>query len=137
MRRQAQQDVDEQDAESRAGALKVAELPQHVEKREQDQQALVALTRQKIQRFSMDIYTSVQPIDPFSGGEKNTEVQFVLRGPDLDRLEEAIRKKELPFTAGFFFGETEGDEQEDDLLFVTNARAAIQAGKTVYYDSWW
>ncbi|MFN7648494.1 MAG: efflux RND transporter permease subunit [Acidobacteriota bacterium] len=56
--------------------------------REQDQQALVALTRRKIQRFPPDIYTSVQPIDPFSGGEKNTEVQFVLRGPDLDRLEE-------------------------------------------------
>jgi len=64
-------------------------------------------------------------------------VPVLLTADDLDRLEEAIRKKELPFTAGFFFGETEGDEQEDDLLFVTNARAAIQAGKTVYYDSWW
>lgn len=56
--------------------------------RQLDQQALVALTRQKIQQYPPEIYTSVQPIDPFSGGEKNTEVQFVLRGPDLAKLEE-------------------------------------------------
>ena len=38
---------------------------------------------------------------------------------------------------GAEFPQHEGDEQDDDLLFVTNARAAIAQGKTVYYDSWW
>lgn len=56
--------------------------------RQLDQQALVAVTRQKIQHYPQEIYTSVQPVDPFSGGEKNTEVQFVLRGPDLAKLED-------------------------------------------------
>ncbi|MBY0504069.1 MAG: efflux RND transporter permease subunit [Bryobacteraceae bacterium] len=54
--------------------------------RELDQKSLVAFTRQKLLRYPSDIYTSVQPVDPFSGGEKNTEVQFVLRGPDLETL---------------------------------------------------
>jgi HAE1 family hydrophobic/amphiphilic exporter-1 len=56
--------------------------------RQQDQQALVAVTRAKLQHYPKEIYTSVQPVDPFSGGEKNTEVQFVLRGPDLAKLED-------------------------------------------------
>lgn len=58
------------------------------DQRKLDQKKLVALTREKIQVYPKDIYTSVQPVDPFSGGEKNTEVQFILRGPDLNKLGE-------------------------------------------------
>lgn len=56
---------------------------------------------------------------------------------DLDRLEPVIREKALPQTEGFFFGETDGSEVDDDLAFVAKARAAIADGKQVFYDSWW
>lgn len=56
---------------------------------------------------------------------------------DLDRLESDVRAGNLPHTSGFFFGETDGSESADDLAFIAKARAAIAAGKSVFYDSWW
>lgn len=56
---------------------------------------------------------------------------------DLERLEADILAGNLPPTSGFFFGETDGSETEDDLTFVKNAREAISEGYTVFYDSWW
>lgn len=64
-------------------------------------------------------------------------VPVALSLEDLDRLEAAIRDGSLPPTSGFFFGETDGTEAEDDLAFIAKAREAIAAGCTVYYDSWW
>lgn len=60
-----------------------------------------------------------------------------LTSADLDRLEQAIRARTLPETAGFFFGVSDGSEIEDDLRFIAKAREAIAAGLAVYYDSWW
>lgn len=60
-----------------------------------------------------------------------------LTAGDLDRLEADIKAGNLPFTVGFFFGESQGDETLDDLAFVAKAREAIAAGLTVYYNSWW
>jgi hypothetical protein len=56
---------------------------------------------------------------------------------DLDKLEANIQAKKLPDTEGFFFGESDGSECEDDLMFIAKAREAISQGKTVFYDSWW
>ena len=56
---------------------------------------------------------------------------------DLDALEQAILNGNLPSTCGFFFGESDGTEKDDDLLFIKNARQAIAEGLAVYYDSWW
>jgi hypothetical protein len=56
---------------------------------------------------------------------------------DLDALEVAVLTGELPETTGFFFGETDGSERDDDLVFIAKARAAIADGLAVYYDSWW
>lgn len=64
-------------------------------------------------------------------------VTLKLTTADLDRLEADIRGGTLPPTQGFFFGETDGTEVEDDLAFIAKARAAIAEGKTVFYDSWW
>jgi HAE1 family hydrophobic/amphiphilic exporter-1 len=50
------------------------------QERENDQKSLVAMTREKIKFLPKEIYTSVQPIDPFSGGEKNAEIQFFAAG---------------------------------------------------------
>jgi hypothetical protein len=60
----------------------------------------------------------------------------VLDSEDLDNLEQDIKDGNLPDTTGFFFGESD-DGDEDDLLFITNAREEIKNGKTVYYTSWW
>lgn len=56
---------------------------------------------------------------------------------DLERLEIAVRDDSLPCTDGFFFGITDGTEKEEDLMFIENARGAIQQGYQVFYDSWW
>lgn len=72
------------------------------------------------------------------GGRQNFNCAPVLLDPeDLDRLEADIRAQRLPPTVGFFFGETDGSEVEDDLAFIAKARAAIADGKRVFYDSWW
>ena len=61
----------------------------------------------------------------------------VLDSEDLDVLEEDIKDGNLPNTSGFFFGNSDGEEMDDDLQFVKEAREAIANGKTVYYTSWW
>jgi len=43
----------------------------------------------------------------------------------------------IPDTSGFFFGDSDGTELEDDLQFITDARAEIAKGNAVVYDSWW
>ncbi len=62
---------------------------------------------------------------------------LVLEGCDLDRLEAAILAGTLPPTSGFFFGESDGSELEDDLVFVHKARAAIKNGRTIFYVASW
>lgn len=61
----------------------------------------------------------------------------ILSAEDLDRLEAVIKDGSLPETSGFFFGLTQGNEREDDLVFIAKAREAIEKGLTVFYDSWW
>ena len=76
------------------------------------------------------------------GGDKHSDFNgdcVVLTESDLDDLEHDIEKCDLPNTSGFFFGQSQTDEDEmkDDLEFVRKARTAIAEGKTVYYTSWW
>ena len=60
-----------------------------------------------------------------------------LTASDLIDLEAAVRNRLLPETSGFFFGETDGSEIEDDLVFIAKAHDAIRDGMAVYYDCWW
>ena len=69
-------------------------------------------------------------------GEFNCD-PVVITAADLHELEAAIRGKDLPSTSGFFFGQTTGEELEDDLAFIEKARKSIEQGHTVIYDSWW
>jgi len=65
---------------------------------------------------------------------------LVLTKDDLDTLETAVIGGALPKTGGFFFGEdtsTDNPYYDDDLAFIKEARAQIESGKVVYYDSWW
>lgn len=61
----------------------------------------------------------------------------VLDYDDLAKLERDIKRRALPKTVGFFFGESNGKEQDYDLIFVAKARRALAEGKTVFYLSWW
>jgi len=64
-------------------------------------------------------------------------VNVQLTEDDLDRLESDIKNDVLPFTEGFFFGESQPEDMDDDLEFIRKAREAIEAGEDVYYTSWW
>jgi hypothetical protein len=56
---------------------------------------------------------------------------------DIDALEDAVRNDRLPETVGFFFGTSRPEEKDDDLKFITAARAALKDGYRVFYSSWW
>lgn len=73
------------------------------------------------------------------GGKDETFncVNLQLTADDLDRLEADIRAGNLPATSGFFFGESDGSEKDDDLAFVEKARQALDAGLALCYTSWW
>jgi hypothetical protein len=73
------------------------------------------------------------------GGEEEdfNLAAVILDSDDLDQLEAVIVDQRLPETSGFFFGESDGSERDDDLAFIGKARAAIASGKTVYYVAWW
>ena len=64
-------------------------------------------------------------------------VNLQLDAADLDALDHAVRSRTLPTTTGFFFGQTDGSEYDDDLAFIARARAALARGEAVYYTSWW
>jgi hypothetical protein len=57
---------------------------------------------------------------------------------DLEQLETAVNRGELPATSGFFFGDNADEEyKEQDLQFIKMSREAINHGYQVYYNSWW
>ena len=64
-------------------------------------------------------------------------VTLKLELSDLNRLKADVLANSLPATSGFFFGESSPEDRADDLRFIELARALIQEGKDVYYDSWW
>ena len=75
-------------------------------------------------------------------------IPLELTWTDIEQLEAHVLNKELPETVGFFFGEDSFTEEDptaqnsyyyrnDDLIFIANARKALQEGKAVFYDSWW
>jgi hypothetical protein len=64
-------------------------------------------------------------------------VNLALDAADLDRLERDLRNRALPHTEGFFFGTTRPEEIARDFAFIDRARAALRAGETVFYTSWW
>lgn len=64
------------------------------------------------------------------------EVELTLE--DLEDLERAVNFKEMPETAGFFFGDDSDEHyREQDLEFIRDARNAIDDGYRVFYTSWW
>lgn len=56
---------------------------------------------------------------------------------DIDALEKTILENRLPETSGFFFGETTGEERDDDLGFIRKCREEFAQGRMVAYYAWW
>lgn len=75
------------------------------------------------------------------GGTEEFNCQLVrLELGDIDRLESDAKAKLLAPMAGFFFGAQApfNDDARDEVLeFCTKARAALNEGFALYYDSWW
>jgi hypothetical protein len=73
------------------------------------------------------------------GGEKESFncVPVLLTLEDIERLEETTKQDNMPHTTGFFFGESYPEDDLATLEFCKKARKAIQAGKFVFYSSWW
>lgn len=70
--------------------------------------------------------------DSFNG------VELELVWEDIDELEKTVKKRELPTTSGFFFGNPSDDYYyEQDLEFIKNARAELFLGLKVFYNSSW
>ena len=72
------------------------------------------------------------------GSDDDFNVNTVeLTSADIDALERAILDDTLPQTTGFFFGETTGEERDDDLEFIRKAREELGRGRTIAYYVWW
>ena len=72
------------------------------------------------------------------GGERRFNcITLRLTAEDIDDLEKAVMEDNLPYTEGFFFGESRPEHKDDDIEFIRDAREAFQEGSQVYYDSWW
>jgi len=65
-------------------------------------------------------------------------VELELTWQDIDELENAVKKRKLPSTQGFFFG-NDADQYyyDQDLEFIKNARAELFLGLKVFYNSSW
>jgi hypothetical protein len=75
---------------------------------------------------------ALRETDNFNG------IEFELTYEDLDDLEVAVKKRQLPATSGFFFG-SDADKHyyNDDLKFIQAARAEMFLGLKVFYNSSW
>jgi hypothetical protein len=65
-------------------------------------------------------------------------IELELTAEDLDALERAVKKRQLPKTSGFFFGnDSDQHYYQHDLEFIKNARAELFMGLKVFYNSSW
>ena len=73
------------------------------------------------------------------GTEMFNCVPLQLTAENLKQLRKDIKANKLTPTEGFFFGVQYYDEDEkaEDLHFVESALELIDAGKDIYYNSWW
>lgn len=64
-------------------------------------------------------------------------VKVWLDPEDIDALEKAVCGAGLPHGEGFFWGKSTLEDKLLDLDFIRKARAAMKAGKEVYYYCWY
>ena len=72
------------------------------------------------------------------GGDQIFNWQYVrITIDDILELESTIKNKSLPYTKGFFFGESCEECIKDDLIFIDKAKEILKNGKSVFYCSSW
>lgn len=59
-------------------------------------------------------------MEEFAGGVDDCR-EILLEADDLWRIHAAIEADQLPYTSGFFFGESTGKEKPNDLVIFTQA----------------
>jgi hypothetical protein len=65
-------------------------------------------------------------------------IELELTWEDLEELEQAIKKHQLPQTLGFFFGNNSDQHYYGhDLDFINRAKAELFSGLKVFYNSSW
>jgi len=70
-------------------------------------------------------------------------VRYYVSREDLLQLEKDVRDEKLPATQGFFFGddsysyEEYQEQKKEDLEIIDKAKKELEAGRYVYYSSWW
>lgn len=118
-----------------AGDRQTDVMPRTDEEREQAQLTDIAYWR----KFN-HLHGWMEKLYREKGGEDEFNCRTVrLESEDLERLEQALEKDELEYTQGFFFGGAEiyPEDIETTRAFIQNARAALNQGLAVFYDSWW
>ena len=80
-------------------------------------------------------------VETFADGEDNCQ-QIDLSADAIRQIIAAIEAEELTETTGFFFGESDGSEKEEDLLIFREALAWLEAKdekawRSVYYRASW
>jgi hypothetical protein len=80
-------------------------------------------------------------VNTFDLGE-DTCRQINLDTDDIERIIEAVARDALPYTEGFFFGESDGSEQLNDLRILSAALEWLRTPeanvwRSVYYQASW
>lgn len=79
-----------------------------------------------------------QHIPESEWGSSFNGIELELTAEDLDELERAVKKRKLPTTSGFFFGDNSDQHYyQHDLEFIKAARAELFLGLKVFYNSSW
>ena len=89
-------------------------------------------------RWKQKMHDANHEIPESPWGSTFNGIELELTRDDLDALEQAVKKRRLPKTSGFFFGEDSDQHYyEHDLEFIKLARAELFMGLKVFYNSSW
>ena len=80
-------------------------------------------------------------VNTFAGGEDECQM-IELSANDMQQIIEVVKNKDLPHTEGFFFGESDGSEDEETIQIFTKAIAWLETKednvwRSVFYRASW
>ena len=81
-------------------------------------------------------------VNTFAGGNDNPCQRIELSANSMRQIIEAVKNKDLPHTEGFFFGESDGSEDEETIEIFTKAIAWLETKednvwRSVFYTASW